>query len=104
MVLDVIEDYKSQNLLSGLSNKTVATQYVSLSTSIFTEMVFLMLSIYLNLKRRLTELSVFFHSYIVFSIFPTIADIVISIIYFITNFNAWFGLIIFVCMTLYLSK
>ncbi|XP_034033300.1 ATP-binding cassette, sub-family B (MDR/TAP), member 6a [Thalassophryne amazonica] len=42
-------------------------------------------------------------SYIVFSIFPTIADIVISIIYFITNFNAWFGLIIFVCMTLYLT-
>lgn len=45
-----------------------------------------------------------FHSYIVFSIFPTIADIVISIIYFITNFNAWFGLIIFVCMGLYLSE
>lgn len=43
-------------------------------------------------------------SYIVFSIFPTIADIVISIIYFITYFNAWFGLIVFVCMTLYLSK
>uniref|UniRef100_A0A3B3WVC1 ATP-binding cassette sub-family B member 6 n=1 Tax=Poecilia mexicana TaxID=48701 RepID=A0A3B3WVC1_9TELE len=42
-------------------------------------------------------------SYIVFSIFPTIADIVISIIYFVTNFNAWFGLIIFVCMTLYLA-
>uniref|UniRef100_A0A3Q2Y4Z2 ATP-binding cassette sub-family B member 6 n=1 Tax=Hippocampus comes TaxID=109280 RepID=A0A3Q2Y4Z2_HIPCM len=40
--------------------------------------------------------------YIVFSIVPTIADIVISIIYFITNFNAWFGLIVFVCMTLYL--
>uniref|UniRef100_A0A8C8I5L0 ATP-binding cassette sub-family B member 6 n=1 Tax=Oncorhynchus tshawytscha TaxID=74940 RepID=A0A8C8I5L0_ONCTS len=42
-------------------------------------------------------------SYIVFSIFPTIADIVISIIYFITYFNAWFGLIIFVCMFLYLT-
>ncbi|XP_056882372.1 ATP-binding cassette sub-family B member 6 isoform X1 [Takifugu flavidus] len=42
-------------------------------------------------------------SYIVFSIFPTIADIVISIIYFITNFNAWFGLIVFVCMSLYLT-
>uniref|UniRef100_A0A8C5HMH6 ATP-binding cassette, sub-family B (MDR/TAP), member 6a n=1 Tax=Gouania willdenowi TaxID=441366 RepID=A0A8C5HMH6_GOUWI len=36
-------------------------------------------------------------------IFPTIADIVISIIYFITYFNAWFGLIVFVCMTLYLT-
>ncbi|KAM4602266.1 ATP-binding cassette sub-family B member 6 isoform 2-T2 [Polymixia lowei] len=42
-------------------------------------------------------------SYIVFSIFPTIADIVIAIIYFITYFNAWFGLIIFVCMVLYLT-
>ncbi|XP_071779898.2 ATP-binding cassette sub-family B member 6 [Centroberyx gerrardi] len=42
-------------------------------------------------------------SYIVFSIFPTIADIIISIIYFITYFNAWFGLIVFVCMTLYLT-
>ncbi|GLD67424.1 ATP-binding cassette sub-family B member 6, mitochondrial [Lates japonicus] len=42
-------------------------------------------------------------SYIVFSIFPTIADIVISIIYFITYFNAWFGLIIFICMALYLT-
>ncbi|KAM9766523.1 ATP-binding cassette sub-family B member 6 isoform 1-T3 [Menidia menidia] len=42
-------------------------------------------------------------SYIVFSIFPTIADIVISIIYFITFFNAWFGLIIFICMALYLT-
>lgn len=42
-------------------------------------------------------------SYIVFSIFPTIADIVISIVYFITYFNAWFGLIVFVCMTLYLT-
>ncbi|KAG7241004.1 hypothetical protein INR49_026034 [Caranx melampygus] len=42
-------------------------------------------------------------SYIVFSIFPTIADIVISIIYFITYFNAWFGLIVFICMALYLT-
>ncbi|KAM8722090.1 ATP-binding cassette sub-family B member 6 [Acanthopagrus schlegelii] len=42
-------------------------------------------------------------SYIVFSIFPTIADIVISIVYFITNFNAWFGLIVFICMALYLT-
>ncbi|XP_019963606.2 ATP-binding cassette sub-family B member 6 [Paralichthys olivaceus] len=42
-------------------------------------------------------------SYIVFSIFPTIADIVISIVYFITYFNAWFGLIVFICMTLYLT-
>ncbi|XP_076021552.1 ATP-binding cassette sub-family B member 6 [Genypterus blacodes] len=42
-------------------------------------------------------------SYIVFSILPTIADIIIAIIFFITYFNAWFGLIIFVCMALYLT-
>ncbi|MBN3314880.1 ABCB6 protein, partial [Atractosteus spatula] len=42
-------------------------------------------------------------SYIVFSIFPTIADIVIAIIYFSSSFNAWFGLIVFVCMFLYLT-
>ncbi|XP_069792130.1 ATP-binding cassette sub-family B member 6-like isoform X2 [Narcine bancroftii] len=42
-------------------------------------------------------------SYIIFSILPTIADIVIAIIYFSTNFNAWFGLIVFVCMVLYLT-
>ncbi|XP_036400991.1 ATP-binding cassette, sub-family B (MDR/TAP), member 6a [Megalops cyprinoides] len=42
-------------------------------------------------------------SYIVFSIFPTIADIVIAIIYFISYFNAWFGLIVFICMFLYLT-
>uniref|UniRef100_A0A8C3A0Z8 ATP-binding cassette sub-family B member 6 n=1 Tax=Cyclopterus lumpus TaxID=8103 RepID=A0A8C3A0Z8_CYCLU len=42
-------------------------------------------------------------SYIVFSIIPTMADIGISIIYFITYFNAWFGLIVFVCMALYLT-
>ncbi|XP_053327347.1 ATP-binding cassette sub-family B member 6 [Spea bombifrons] len=42
-------------------------------------------------------------SYIVFSIFPTIADIIIGIVYFTSSFNAWFGLIIFVCMSLYLT-
>ncbi|KAJ8383939.1 hypothetical protein AAFF_G00213080 [Aldrovandia affinis] len=42
-------------------------------------------------------------SYIVFSIFPTIADITIAIVYFVTNFNAWFGLIVFICMFLYLT-
>lgn len=39
-----------------------------------------------------------------FSIFPTIADIIIAIIFFISNFNAWFGLIVFVCMALYLGE
>lgn len=43
-------------------------------------------------------------SYIIFSIVPTIADIVISIVYFTSVFSAWFGLIIFVCMSLYLSE
>ncbi|KAL8183015.1 UNVERIFIED_CONTAM: ATP-binding cassette sub- B member 6, mitochondrial [Gekko kuhli] len=42
-------------------------------------------------------------SYIVFSIFPTIADIIIAIVYFTSIFSAWFGLIIFVCMVLYLT-
>lgn len=43
-------------------------------------------------------------SYIIFSIVPTIADIVIGIVYFTSVFSAWFGLIIFVCMSLYLSE
>lgn len=42
-------------------------------------------------------------SYIIFIIFPMIADIVIAIIYFSTNFNAWFGLIVFICMVFYLT-
>ncbi|XP_064926817.1 ATP-binding cassette sub-family B member 6 isoform X2 [Columba livia] len=42
-------------------------------------------------------------SYIVFSIIPTIADIIIGIVYFTSVFSAWFGLIIFVCMSLYLT-
>lgn len=42
-------------------------------------------------------------SYIIFIIFPMIADIVIAIIYFSTNFNAWFGLIVFLCMVFYLT-
>ncbi|KFZ69513.1 hypothetical protein N338_08080, partial [Podiceps cristatus] len=42
-------------------------------------------------------------SYIVFSIIPTITDIVIGIVYFTSVFSAWFGLIIFVCMSLYLT-
>ncbi|KAM9033687.1 ATP-binding cassette sub-family B member 6, mitochondrial [Sarcophilus harrisii] len=42
-------------------------------------------------------------SYLIFNILPTLADIIIGIIYFSMFFNAWFGLIIFVCMTLYLT-
>uniref|UniRef100_A0A6Q2X103 ATP-binding cassette, sub-family B (MDR/TAP), member 6b n=1 Tax=Esox lucius TaxID=8010 RepID=A0A6Q2X103_ESOLU len=42
-------------------------------------------------------------SYIMFSILPTIADIVIAILYFVSYFSAWFGLIVFICMLLYLT-
>nr|XP_039256085.1 ATP-binding cassette sub-family B member 6, mitochondrial-like [Styela clava] len=42
-------------------------------------------------------------SYIVFSILPTIADILVAIVYFVAYFNAWFGLIVFVCIGLYLA-
>ncbi|XP_060754475.1 ATP-binding cassette sub-family B member 6 isoform X2 [Neoarius graeffei] len=42
-------------------------------------------------------------SYLVFTILPTFADIIIAIVYFTSNFNAWFGLIVFVCMVLYLT-
>uniref|UniRef100_G1T8R2 ATP-binding cassette sub-family B member 6 n=1 Tax=Oryctolagus cuniculus TaxID=9986 RepID=G1T8R2_RABIT len=41
-------------------------------------------------------------SYLVFNILPTLADIIIGIIYFSMFFNAWFGLIVFLCMSLYL--
>ena len=42
--------------------------------------------------------------YVVFSILPTIADILIAIVYFLTFFNAWFALIVFLTMTVYLSE
>ncbi|XP_047533093.1 ATP-binding cassette sub-family B member 6 [Vanessa atalanta] len=41
-------------------------------------------------------------SYILFSITPTIVDIIIAVIYFITAFNVWFGLIVFSTMVLYI--
>lgn len=43
-------------------------------------------------------------SYILFSILPTICDIVIAIVYFVSYFSVWFGLIVFTCMVLYLSE
>ena len=46
----------------------------------------------------------FFCSYILFNIAPTIIDIIIAIIYFLTAFGPWFALIVFVTMALYLSK
>ncbi|XP_071102435.1 ATP-binding cassette sub-family B member 6-like [Haliotis cracherodii] len=42
-------------------------------------------------------------SYLLFNIVPTIADIVIAIVYFITAFNYIFGVIVFLCMALYLT-
>lgn len=42
-------------------------------------------------------------SYLVFNVLPTLADIVIGIVYFSMFFNAWFGLIVFLCMSLYLA-
>ncbi|CAG9818734.1 unnamed protein product [Phaedon cochleariae] len=41
-------------------------------------------------------------SYIIFSIFPTITDILIAVVYFIAAFNIWFGGIVFITMILYI--
>ena len=41
---------------------------------------------------------------ILFSIVPAIVDIVVAIVFFIMAFNVWFGLIVFVTMSLYMSK
>jgi len=43
-------------------------------------------------------------NYIVFSIMPTIVDIIIAIFYFLVMFNGWFALIVFVTMAVYLSE
>ena len=43
-------------------------------------------------------------SLFLFQIFPTFVDISVAIIYFISAFNGWFGLIVFVTMFLYLGK
>lgn len=43
-------------------------------------------------------------NYIIFSIAPTIIDILIAVGFFITTFNLWFGLIIFVTMSLYIRE
>ncbi|CAG0897622.1 unnamed protein product [Darwinula stevensoni] len=42
-------------------------------------------------------------SYIIFNILPTVADIVVAIVYFTSSFNAWFGLIVLLTMGLYLA-
>jgi len=43
-------------------------------------------------------------SYLVFNIFPTIADVLIAIIYFAFAFNIWFGVIIIITMVIYLAS
>jgi ATP-binding cassette subfamily B (MDR/TAP) protein 6 len=41
-------------------------------------------------------------NYILFSITPTIVDILVAVVFFITAFNWWFGLIVFTTMALYI--
>ncbi|KAG4075106.1 hypothetical protein HA402_013501 [Bradysia odoriphaga] len=41
-------------------------------------------------------------NYILFSIAPTIVDILVAIVFFISAFNWWYGLIVFVTMGLYI--
>jgi ATP-binding cassette subfamily B (MDR/TAP) protein 6 len=43
-------------------------------------------------------------NYILFSIVPTIVDILVAVGYFISAFNGWFGLIVFITMSLYIGK
>lgn len=43
-------------------------------------------------------------NYIVFSITPTILDLIVAVVYFIYAFNWWFGLIVFLTMFLYIGK
>ncbi|XP_043280295.1 ATP-binding cassette sub-family B member 6 [Venturia canescens] len=42
-------------------------------------------------------------NYILFSIVPTIVDIIIAVIFFVSAFNKWFGLIVFSTMVLYIA-
>lgn len=43
-------------------------------------------------------------SYILFSIVPTIVDIIVAIVFFISAFNKWFGLIVFTTMAWYIRE
>lgn len=43
-------------------------------------------------------------NYILFSIMPTIVDILIAVVFFATTFNWWFGLIVFSTMSLYIRE
>ncbi|OAD55726.1 ATP-binding cassette sub-family B member 6, mitochondrial [Eufriesea mexicana] len=42
-------------------------------------------------------------NYILFSIIPTIIDIVVAVTFFVIAFNKWFGLIIFLTMSFYIA-
>ena len=42
-------------------------------------------------------------NYILFSIVPTIVDIIVAIGFFVTAFNKWFGLIVFLTMSSYIA-
>lgn len=41
-------------------------------------------------------------NYLLFNMIPTIVDIIVGIVYFITAFNFWYGLIVFITMLAYL--
>ena len=41
--------------------------------------------------------------YLIFNIVPTLVDVIIAITYFTTAFSAWFGLIIFLMMVIFLA-
>lgn len=43
-------------------------------------------------------------NYILFSIVPTIVDILIAVVFFATTFNWWFGLIVFLTMFFYIRE
>lgn len=43
-------------------------------------------------------------NYILFSITPTIIDILVAIVFFVSAFNIWFGIIVFCTMALYIGK
>lgn len=42
-------------------------------------------------------------NYILFSIVPTIVDIIVAIAFFVVAYNKWFGLIVFLTMSLYIA-
>lgn len=43
-------------------------------------------------------------SYMLFNIFPTIADICVGVVYFVVKFNIWYGIIVFMTMGSYVGE